>query len=153
MHRPGSLSSNQFLFVATLVTLLGAATRITNLGFDSLWFDEVLTLNTAVQGITAANEVRDHPPLLYWLTSLSIHIFSTHEVALRLPSLLAGILTIPLLINFGKTTGLPSAGLWAGFLLAISPFHVRYAQEARHYVLLLFCALLSMNFLYRFRLR
>jgi uncharacterized membrane protein len=149
ISRPGSLSSNQLLIAATLITLLGAAIRITNLGFDSLWFDEVLTLNTAVQGITAANEVRDHPPLLYWLTSLSIHIFPVHEVTLRLPSLLAGILTIPLLISFGKTADLPSAGLWAGFLLAISTFHVRYVQEARHYALLLFFALLSLNFLYR----
>ncbi len=141
--------SSRFLLLATIVTLLGAALRIMNLGLDSLWFDEVLTLNTAVQGFTAAVEVRDHPPLLYWLTSIAINQFSGNEFALRLPSLLAGILTVPLLINFGKVARLPEAGLWAGFLLAISPFHVRYAQEARHYALLLFFGLLSTLFLYR----
>lgn len=144
-----TLSSHLLLFAATLITLLGAAIRITNLGSDSLWFDEVLTLNTAVQGIMAANQVRDHPPLLYWLTSASVNLFPIHEVTLRLPSLLAGILTIPLLIGIGETAGLPWTGLWAGFLLAFSPFHVRYTQEARHYALLLFFALISMNLLYR----
>lgn len=138
-----------FLVAATLITLLGAAVRILYAGHDSLWFDEVLTLNTAVQGVAAAGEVRDHPPLLYWLATLALRLFPAHEVSLRLPSLLAGILTIPLLINSGKAVALPGAGLWAGFLLAISPFHVRYSQEARHYALLLFFALLSLLFLYR----
>ena len=147
--RPGFISSNWFLLTATLITLLGAAVRINNLGFDSLWFDEVLTLNTAVQGFAAAGEVRDHPPLLYWLTSLSLNLFPVHEVPLRLPSLIAGILSVPAVIAFGKTTNLPAAGLWAALLLALSPFHVRYTQEARHYALLLFFALLSLTFLYQ----
>ena len=150
MARSGHASfSYQFLLLATLITLAAAAIRVANLDNDSLWFDEVLTLNTAVQGLAAAGQVRDHPPLLYWLATLSLSMFPANEFALRLPSLFAGILAVPLLINFGKTAPLPAAGLWAGFLLAISPFHVRYAQEARHYALLLFFALLSLLFLYR----
>ena len=38
------------LFLATAITLLAAALRFLYLGHDSLWFDEVLTRQTAAAG-------------------------------------------------------------------------------------------------------
>ena len=142
-----------FLAWAVAITLLAAALRFLYLGHDSLWFDEVLTRHAAVAGFSSAAAAnlgaRDHLPLLYWLTAAALRFLPEHDVILRLPSALAGILTVPLVIAFGRALRLPEAGLWAAFLLAVSPFHIRYSQEARHYALLLFFSLLSLYFFYR----
>ena len=139
------------LIWAVAITLLAVALRILYLGHDSLWFDEVLTRHAAVAGFSSAAAAdlgsRDHLPLLYWLTAAALRFLPEHEVVLRLPSALAGILTVPLVIAFGPAMRLPGAGLWpqaalwAAFLLAVSPFHIHYSQEARHYALLLFFSL------------
>ena len=63
------LSRSPALLLSTAITLLAAALRFLNLGYDSLWFDEVLTRQTAAAGFAAALAVRDHVPLLYWLTT------------------------------------------------------------------------------------
>ena len=137
---------------AVLITLLAAVPRLLFLGHDSLWFDEMMTRHGAVQGLAAdvtALSGRDHLPLLYWLTAAVLRLLPEHAITLRLPSALAGVLTVPLLFAYGRALGRPRAGLWAAFLLALLPFHVRYAQEARHYALLLFFSLLASYWLYR----
>ncbi len=138
----------QLLF-ATLITLLAAALRFTSLGHDSLWFDEELTRQTATAGFAAALAVRDHVPLLYWLTTVALRLLPEHEVTLRLVSALAGVLAVPLLVALGRAVRLPGTGLWAALLLAVSPFHIRYSQEARHYALLLLFGLLATVLLLR----
>jgi len=145
-------TSSYFLAVSVLITILGAVIRLADLSHDSLWFDEIMTRHTAVQGsgsAAAAMDVRDHLPLLYALVATVLRVLPEHEFTLRLPSAVAGILAVPLLITFGRSTRLPRAGLWSALLLAIAPFHVRYSLEARHYALLLFFSLLSLYWLYR----
>jgi len=137
------------LLVAAAITLLAAALRFLNLGHDSLWFDEELTRQTAATGFAAALAVRDHVPLLYWLTTAALRLLPEHEVTLRLVSALAGVVAVPLLVAFGRAVRLPRAGLWAALLLAVSPSAIRYSQEARHYSLLLLFSLLALYWLYR----
>ncbi|MFN2136362.1 MAG: glycosyltransferase family 39 protein [Candidatus Promineifilaceae bacterium] len=139
------------LIAATAVTLLAAAVRLHFLGHDSLWYDEILTRHTAIQGYFDATtmDARDHLPLLYLLVGTALRLLPEQELFLRLPSAVAGILAVPLLVAFGQTARLPRAGLWAALLLALLPFHIRTSQEARHYALLLFFSLLSLYWLYR----
>lgn len=137
------------LLPATAITFLAAALRFLNLGYDSLWFDEVLTRQTAAAGFAAALAVRDHVPLLYWLTTAALRLLPEHEVTLRLVSALAGVLAVPLLVALGRAVRLPRAGLWAALLLAVSPFAIHYSQEARHYALLLLFGLLATVLLLR----
>ena len=137
------------LLLSTAITLVAAALRLLNLGYDSLWFDEVLTRQTAAAGFAAALAVRDHVPLLYWLTTAALRLLPEHEVTLRLVSALAGVLAVPLLVALGRAVRLPQAGLWAALLLAVSPFAIRYSQEARHYALLLLFGLLATVLLLR----
>jgi hypothetical protein len=59
------------------------------------------------------------------------------EIALRLPAFLFGILSIAALAGMLKELGLARAGVIAAFLLAIHPWHIRYASEARGYALVL----------------
>ena len=66
------------------------------------------------------------------------------EVAIRLPSFIAGLLTIITLALAGVEMRKPSIGLGAAALLTLHPWHVRYAVEARGYSLMLLAIMVSM---------
>lgn len=130
--------------VPAAVLLLSSGVRLLNLGHDSLWLDEVNTLN-AVRAATTLVELseRDHPPMLYWLTAAAVGTLGTSEMALRLVSALAGSVATALLWRLGRALGGRTSAAWAALALALLPFHLRYSQEARHYSLLFLFSLLS----------
>lgn len=58
------------------------------------------------------------PPLMIWLQTLSIKALGVGELAIRLPSAMAALLTVALLFVFGlRFTGKPYLGLFAGWVL------------------------------------
>ncbi len=61
------------------------------------------------------------PPLMYWLVAASQRIFGENEVASRLPSLLAVVLTSLLLPWFGSKTGFAETGAWAAAIFLLNP--------------------------------
>lgn len=71
------------------------------------------------------------------------------EAVLRTPALLAGLLTISLVFVLGCQMGAPWAGAGAAALLALHPWHIRYAVEARGYSLMLFFLCLTLVALIR----
>lgn len=71
------------------------------------------------------------------------------ERAARMPSLIAGVLAIGLAGILPALAGLPRAGAAAAFLLALNPWHLRYATEARGYSLMIFFILLALCALVR----
>jgi hypothetical protein len=93
-----------------------------------------------------ANNV--HPPLFHTLLHLWIHAFGRSELAVRAYPLVWGIAAIPLMYWVGTTIYERRVGLYASFILAISPFYIWYAQEARMYTMMLVFALLSVGFLW-----
>lgn len=56
------------------------------------------------------------------------------EWAVRLPNYLAGILSISAIAVLLKRLGYARAGVLAAFLLALHPWHIRYAVELRGYI-------------------
>jgi hypothetical protein len=138
-----------FLMASIFITGLAFAIRLHHLGGDSFWIDEILTVETIHEGWWKMLNVRSHPPLLYLLGFLSIGQFGETSFALRLPSLYAGVLAIPFMIGLGRAMGRPGAGLLAALLLALSPLHLRFSQEARHYALLMTFSLAAYLLLYR----
>ena len=134
--------------IALVLIWLAFGVRFYHLGSDSFWFDEVLTVNTARQGVAAAWAEVGHPPLHYLFVSAAINLFGESEFAARLPSALAGTLAVPLMIMWGRALKRPYIGLWAAFFLALSPFHLKYSQEARHYAWLTLFSLAAYIFLY-----
>ncbi len=124
-------------FWVALTLLFGATLRLLWLGEKSLWLDEAFSLWVAnrpwaeIWGQLVALD--QHPPAYYLLLSAWTGWAGQREVGLRLLSVLAGISTIP--VVYAATSRFltrPTAGI-ATLLLALSPFHIAYAQEARMY--------------------
>jgi mannosyltransferase len=141
------------LIALLLIIVAGFAIRLHDLDGDSLWIDEILTVQYAEAGIEGIQSDPHHPPLYYALAAAALNFFGEEEFAVRIPSAMSGTLAIAAIALLGRIIGAPGAGLWAALLLALSPFHIRYSQEARQYALLLLLSLLSYCFLYRALLR
>jgi mannosyltransferase len=125
-----------------LVTLLGAVLRLFFLDHQSLWLDEVSSLRNARAfgqgGLDALAAVDQIAPLHSVALWLSTSLGGTGAVAARMPSVLAGIATIPLVhLAALRMFGSRQAALFAALLTAISPFGIWYSQEGRMYALLM----------------
>jgi len=126
--------------LASALVLLATLTRLWNLKGPSLWMDEAFSHLLAVLPMETAWSamITDavHPPLYYLLLRPWLDLAGASEFALRFPSVVAGVLTVALVIRTARQwLGRRAAG-WAGLLLAVNPFHVWYSQEARMYALL-----------------
>jgi mannosyltransferase len=128
------------------LTAVGLAVRIPGVG-QSLFGDELFTYDTAAVGslgdlIHAVRTTEVSPPGFFVVVWLARRIGDA-QVWLRLPSLLCGVATIPLVFAVGRRlVGSPGALLAAGFA-TLSPFLVWYSAEARGYALLALLVLAS----------
>jgi hypothetical protein len=146
---PGSRRS--LFWILAGITLLGALLRFHRIANQSLWTDEMATLNAVNVG--AAVTLRElqanvQGPLhaaIVWLVSQ----VSLREEALRSVSAVVSIATIPVVFLLGRELFDRRAGLLAAFFLAVSPFSIWYAQEVRNYAMLHAFAALSTLLAYR----
>lgn len=136
---------------AMAILLLAALVRLWGLGAQSLWMDEAfshlfarLPLDVAWQAMIVDAV---HPPLYYLLLRPWLALAGESEFALRLPSAAAGVLTVALIFRVGRAWANRQTAVWSALLLAVSPFHVWYSQEARMYALL---GLLALGVLWSF---
>ncbi|MCH8204136.1 MAG: glycosyltransferase family 39 protein [Candidatus Hydrogenedentes bacterium] len=129
-----------------LITALAAALRLYGLSRYSIWYDESTTLY-ATQFVDwnftflRASEIRLIPlfPVLtfFWhgfVSSLpGVEMGSQlSDGLLRVLPLTFGVAIVPLTFFAGRHfTGNTAAGLIAALLVAVSPFHIYYAQELR----------------------
>ncbi len=147
-----SVKTSRYLQVLIGLTLAGFLLRFYNLGGNSLWLDEASTLTFARQSLigiwesTAGGEF--NPPLFYWLEH-AILLLGESEFVLRFLPALLGALTIPVVYFIGKEFRDRNVGLIAAALLAFSPFHIFYSQEARAYAPMLFFFSLALLFYMR----
>jgi hypothetical protein len=130
---------------------IAAILRFYRIGHQSLWVDEILTLQAAEVGgrLTAAAFFRNVQGPLHALLVHLVGSASVSEAALRSISAVAGTATVPVLYLLGRDLGRRSSGLIAAALGAVSPFGVWYSQEVRNYALLVFFAALSTLFMTR----
>ena len=128
--------------VLLLALWLAFALRLHQLGAQSLWYDETvsLTLARAPLGELLAHTGRDiHPPGYYLLLAAWLQLLPATpapEFVSAFFSLVAGMLLLPLTFILGRHARLPIAvAAGAVILQALSPFHVWYSQEVRMYTL------------------
>ena len=84
-----------------------------------------------------------HPPLFYLLLFAWTRLAGFSELALRLPSALSGVAAVWGVFALGRRWAGLQTGFVAGVLVAVSPFHLYFAQEARSYALLALLATLA----------
>jgi mannosyltransferase len=136
------------------LTLLAAVLRFATLGEQSFWYDEAFTpVHVLHSGIGATWRAYVHsentPPLWYALAWIDYRIFGDGALALRFPSAIAGVLSVPVVWALtSELAGRSAAGRRAAFLaaaiVAVNPLFVWYSQEARAYALFVLFAALSM---------
>ncbi len=134
------------------LTLLAAVLRLSTLDLQSFWYDEAFTpvhvLHPSLWAtLRSVVHTENTPPLWYVLAWADSRVLGTGEVALRLPSALAGIATVPVAWAIGtELEGPPTrrAAAVCAALVAVNPLFVWYSQEARAYGLFVLMAALAM---------
>ncbi len=130
-----------------LILILGFLLRIPRL-FDSLWYDEAFTARMSslpLDKLPVAIMGDVHPPLWYLIEWVTVRVFGSSEVALRLPSLILGVLLIYLVYRLTVVLRQDNrVALTAALLTALLPVAVYYSNEARSYSLLACLAILML---------
>lgn len=127
-----------------LIMVLGLLLRLPMMN-EGIWYDEAFTV-----GVASAPDMWDviradvHPPLWYMIEAVVIRVLGNGEAAIRLPSLLLGMLAILLTWRLCYELDMSERGRYvAALLVAVSGAHLYYSNEARGYMLLC-CAVLTM---------
>jgi len=137
------------ILVLSIIIAGGAFLRFYDLGGPSFWLDEATSFFVAqkdLPGIVQEMIVTDtHPPLHYVLLHYWLWLGDS-EFAIRALFAAVGTLSIPVIYLLARTLFGESVGIFSALLLAVSPLHVRYSQEARMYILATFFVLLGTYF-------
>ena len=146
------LFSRPMLALAGLV-IIGTVLRLFFLADKSIWLDEAYSISLSQQTLSdllrLVAESDNHPPLYYLLLKLWL-LPGDSAGYVRLLSAVFSIAAIPLVyLVVSSLFDDVLAGLIAAGILAFSPLHIWYAQEARMYALLIFFVLASAYFFIR----
>jgi uncharacterized membrane protein len=129
--------------LALMIVGLGLRLLVTR----SIWLDEAISIAQAQQpfaDMIAGLGAKDvHPPLHHAALWLAVQLLGTGELAVRLPSILAGTLLIPTLYGAGRDLYDRRVGLVAAALGTVAPIAIWYSQEARMYAMLMLFSLIA----------
>ena len=138
-----------------LILILGLLLRLVVIN-QSLWLDEaigalVVRDYSYTQIITEFPKSDNHPPLYYAVLKGWTDIFGYSETSLRFPSIIFGLGSIGMVYLIAERIDRDKRkfAVLAAMLLATSPFHIYYSQEARMYMMAAFFATSAIySFLY-----
>jgi len=145
---PSDIRTERFAFVALGGLLaLAAMARMYHLDIAGLWADELWGLRDATsQGwfemVYRIYTYDGHPPGYHLLLRLVTSLFGQSELALRLPSVLAGVLVVFSIYVIGRRFLTVQSALLAAALVAFSFPGILYSQEARSNMLLALTSIL-----------
>ena len=141
-----------------LLLLLGLSVLLRTRVLDaSLWIDEGISVGIASHAptdIPGLLKQDGSPPLYYLLLHAWIAVAGTGEAALRIPSLLFALATVPAALWAGRSLFGVRAGWLCAVLAAVMPFLTGFAQEVRMYALVaLLSVIATAGFLHAFAFR
>ncbi len=144
----GSSSRLAHWWPLAALTLVAAALRLSTLDLQSFWYDEAFTpvhvLHPSLWAtLRSVVHTENTPPLWYVLAWADSRVLGTGEVALRLPSALAGIATVPVAWAIGRGLAGRRTAIVCAALVAVNPLLVWYSQEARAYALFVLTSTLA----------
>jgi mannosyltransferase len=141
-----------------LALLVGLSVLLRTRALDaSLWIDEGISVGIAshpAADIPGLLRQDGSPPLYYLLLHAWITVAGAGEAALRVPSLLFALATVPVALWAGRSLFGARAGWFCASLAAVMPFLTVYAQEVRMYALVaLLSVVATAAFLHAFAFR
>ncbi len=138
-----------------VIIVFGFVLRLFNLGKHDFWFDEVLT-HEIISGrfIGPFQEfntlfIDKHPPFYYALLNQWSFFFGLDEYSLRFFSVIFSVLSIIFIYKLGVLLFDKIAALIGAAFMALSPFQIWYAQEARMFSLSVFLAVIDVYFFFK----
>jgi mannosyltransferase len=134
----------EFYLPIVMVLLIAAGLRFAGTASRPVWTDEGWSTwamsDPAPAAIIDKVSTDRHPPLFFLAVGLWSLVAGESRIALRLPSILMGVLTVALVYRIGDDTFGRAAKpgredvAWYGMLIfALLPVAVYYAQEIRHF--------------------
>ena len=114
----------------SLILLLAATLYLYQLGTESLWVDELLSIHRA-KNLDYA--LRDPRPLSYLFLRVWMFFVGDGDAALRGLGVLFGLGTVFLTYVLGRRLITTNVGLLAALLVTLSPLFINHAQEIRMY--------------------
>lgn len=140
--------NRRYDMVVLALAVFGLILRVATIDTRGLWLDEATTIlqtsGTLLQ--TIQSQIGGtHPPLFHMLMHFWIYLFGTAEPTIRAYALVFGVAAIPVAYWAGTAVYDRKVGVVAAGILAISPYHIWYSQEARMYTMVMFFALLSVG--------
>jgi len=138
--------SNKELRIILGLVIFAAALRIPTFG-SPLIEDEAISFNRYIdvpwQKLILGYQDTNQHTLFLLISKFFIWIFGETEIVYRFPSLLFGVLSIPLMYRLGLALKFPwSSALLSSILMALSWPHLKYSMEGRGYGITIFLVLL-----------
>ena len=143
---PAETGSRWWLTVGWVVVAVAAVACVA-LRFwtrSHLWLDEALSVNIAllpVADIPEALRHDGHPPLYYFLLHAWMSVFGETDRVVRALSGVFAVAALPLMWFAGRRLGGRTVAWLALVVLALNPWAVRFATEARMYSMVVFLVL------------
>lgn len=124
------------IWIGTLVLLIAFALRAHRLAYDSVWWDEGFSVWMGRMPLLqmfyqTANDA--HPPLSYAMLHGWIGFVGNTEFALRMQSVLFGVLTVAFAYQIGQLAGGRTTGLASALITALMRLPIWWSQEIRMY--------------------
>jgi hypothetical protein len=116
-----------------------------------IWQDEIYTaLRMGKSFQYLIRHIEGFPPFYYLTLKLWTGVFGTGALALRFPSAVFSALSVFFIFKMARELYDERTALFSAAFLAVSPYSIYYAQEAKMYSLLWLFGLVSFLYLYRF---
>jgi len=131
------MKKNQWAWLIPLL-FVAMALRLFRLGAGSIWYDEGVSLYLAglpIPDLVAHTAGDIHPPLYYILLHVWATLAGRSAFAAAFVSLAFSMVLIPLVFVVVRDLFDDATAQVACLLVALSPFHLWYAQEIRMYTL------------------
>lgn len=142
--------------ILILILVLGSFFRFYKMDYQSVWLDEIHTLNEANPNLSLSGMIKlmvitePHPPLYFILIKVAFSLFGYTTFILRFVSVLIGIAGIIALYKLGKELINKEVGLISALILSVNHFHLYHSQDGRMYGLLFLTTVISTIFLVKF---
>ena len=135
------------LSAIVLILWLAFFLRIDDVGNWPVRWDEAFSVWEAKMDFSVGTQFTAadvHPPLYFWLLHFWLPLTGSSEFAIRMLSLLLGVMTAALVYVLTlRLSQRRTAAALAALFIALSPYHIQWSQDARMYPLAMMFASLA----------